>query len=440
MIDNRIGTSIRARFVFFVVSGLLLFNYGFMQLRIASIPLAEIVLLLFLLTANLPKLLARFSYTLNTVPIYLWWLFGLSSAGYYLAINGIWALRDASHIIETLYILVGFSVFSGEKNTEFFLNKYPRFIFVLVIYAMTYPFGEFLSILSPEVTAGAGHRISIFFNYTNSSMMLFLGALYVLLTNHRNLFFQNSSSIIAASLLIFTVGVFQARTLYLQIIGIIIILAYVKPSAARKWLYMLLAAFFLLILISITGIEIEGRLGQKLSGEFLLNHFMAIFGVESAGLEGAVSGVDQRIGWWLNIYDRLTANLATMLVGLGFGFPLIDFGIGHGVIVREPHNSYISILARTGLFGFLFWLWMHWNLLRSWRFGYQKCKQHQWNGGEKILIMMLGYFVLVWCLAIGEDGFEKPYNAVPYYFFWGIVIRISWFAKNNRINGDGIVY
>ena len=32
-------------------------------------------------------------------------------------------------------------------------------------------------------------------------------------------------------------------------------------------------------------------------------------------------------------------------------------------------------------------------------------------------------------LAIGEDGFEKPYNIIPFYFFWGIVLRMAYNLK-----------
>jgi len=28
--------------------------------------------------------------------------------------------------------------------------------------------------------------------------------------------------------------------------------------------------------------------------------------------------------------------------------------------------------------------------------------------------------------AIGEDNMEKPFFAIPYYFFWGVVVKISF--------------
>lgn len=431
--------ALRINFILFVLSGLLILNYGFMQVRIGPIPLAELALMLFLATANIPLVLKRFSQTLNSLPFILWWLVGITSALYYLNINGIWALRDATNIIESFFILVGFSLFSFDKYRNHIINNYHKYLLVLCVYGLSYPFGSYLQELSPKITAGAGHTVAIFFSHTNSAMMLLIGALFLVNNPVGNGFFQKNGKLIAAMLLLFTVAMFQARTIYLQIITLIIILLFIKPSAAKHWLFVLLGSLVLLTVLSTLGIELQGRLGQTLSIEFLSNHFMAIFGVESDGLEGAAKGVGQRLDWWLDIYSRWSNDISTVLFGLGFGFPLIDFGIAHGVIVREPHNSYISVLARTGLVGFTFWVWMHICLLKAWLFSYRTCKQVNWKTGERLLVIFISYFALIWCLAIGEDGFEKPYNTVPYYFFWGIVIRIAWFAKQNMIGSRGVI-
>ena len=43
---------------------------------------------------------------------------------------------------------------------------------------------------------------------------------------------------------------------------------------------------------------------------------------------------------------------------------------------------------------------------------------------------------MVWIGAIGEDAFEKPFNAIPYYFFWGIVLSISYRLSKARREMD----
>ncbi len=429
---------IRTKIVLLLVFLLLLLNYGFMQVRIAFIPLGEIVLVLFLLSANLPVVLRRFSTTINPVPFFAWWLFGIGSAAWYLNLNGIWALRDANNVLESLYILVGFSIFGSFTTRKYIINKYPILILITCAYGFSYPFSQFLREMSPDIIAGAGHAVPLLFYYTNSSTMLLVGALYLSVNRGRANIFHTYADIIVAFILLFTVGFFQARTIYLQIIALLVILLFVRPASGLRWLYVVASAFVLLFLLVFMGVEIEGRLGQVFNAQFLYNHFMAIFGIESSGVVSAAGGVELRLGWWWDIYYRWSNDLMTMLFGLGFGFPLVDFGIANGVRVREPHNSYISVLARSGIFGFSLWLWLHWYLINAWRISYKKCKQVNWHHGEVLLVVMLGYFVMIGVVAIGEDGFEKPFFAIPYYFLWGVVLRIYWFSKRDMITNNGI--
>jgi len=431
--------NIRGNIILSVVLGLLLFNHGFMQIRIGAIPLAEIAIVFFLITANTRKIAVRFSSVINPAPFFLWWMFGISSAFYYFTVNGIWALRDATNIIESLFILIGFSIFGMSKIRTKIIDKYPALLFLACVFALSYPLAPVLRELSPSISGGTGQEVSVLFSYANSSMMLLLGALYLVLNSKGKFIFERYGIYTAASILLFTIAAFQARTLYIQVAALIMILFFVKPQIAKQWVYLLFIAVILLLLGSFAGVEFEGRLGQKMSPDFLLNHFMTIFGIETQGLEGAAKGVGQRFNWWLDLYETWSENLTSMLFGLGFGFPLIDFDIAHGIAVREPHNSYISVLARSGLVGFSLWLWLHFSLLKAWFYSYSISKKVQWKKGELLLIVLFAYFVLVWCLALAEDGFEKPYNTVPYYFFWGVVVRVAWYAKLNLIGKNGII-
>lgn len=410
-----------------------------MQLRVAHVPFSEIVLVVFLATSSLLVVTGRFFSIVNPAPFFVWWAFGAISVTYYFLEYGIWALRDATNLIESLYILVGFSVFGLRRVRRAFLDKYPLFILILCVYGLTFPLGESLRAISPKIVSGSGSEVSVFFTYTNSYMMLLVGALYLMVKQPDKHLSNTRSILLASLLLVLTIGFFQARTIYLQIIAISVVLMIVRPAASKRWMSIIFGCLVLMLILSIFGIEIEGRLGEKLSVSFLLDHFLAIFGVESNGLEGSASGVGQRLGWWLHIYDWWSEKLETIVFGLGYGFPLIDFGIGNDVVAREPHNSFISILARSGVLGFAAWIWFHFSLFYLWVTSYAHCKRVNWNDGEVLLIVLLGYFLLIWCLAIGEDSFEKPFNSVPYYFFWGVVARIAWHVKRGEVGCTGVV-
>jgi O-antigen ligase len=118
--------------------------------------------------------------------------------------------------------------------------------------------------------------------------------------------------------------------------------------------------------------------------------------------------------------------------GMGFGFPLIDFvahGPGYaeeGQVAREPHNSYVSIVSRLGLIGILTFAWMHVLLLGVWRRTYTMCQRLHWREGQNRLLILMVYCVVIWVAALGEDAFEKPFATIPYYFFWGVVLSMSY--------------
>jgi hypothetical protein len=57
-------------------------------------------------------------------------------------------------------------------------------------------------------------------------------------------------------------------------------------------------------------------------------------------------------------------------------------------------------------------------------------RMHSLEGENRLLILMI-FFILVWINAIGEDAFEKPFITIPYYFFWGVVLRMNWYLSKN---------
>ena len=142
-------------------------------------------------------------------------------------------------------------------------------------------------------------------------------------------------------------------------------------------------------------------------------------------------GFPSDLGGGRILYERWTSDTRTFVFGLGYGFPLINFRQHEGITVREPHNSYISIMARLGLLGSLAFIWMHTLMLRVWYRTYRACMRMGWQEGENRLLILMMFFILIWISAIGEDAFEKPYCTIPYYFFWGIVLRMNWHLSDS---------
>ena len=142
----------------------LLFNWGFMQLRIppvagGGLPVGEIVLLLSLMTLNYTGVLGRLSLTVAIVPLGIWWTFGVGRALFDFGVHGTWALRDAAHVLESLFLLVGFVFAGDQKSLERFFNWLPKLLIVCVLYGLLYPVRPVIWAISPTITSGTGFNV-----------------------------------------------------------------------------------------------------------------------------------------------------------------------------------------------------------------------------------------------------------------------------------------
>src|SRR2546429_9670396 len=116
-----------------VIALYLLLGYGFMQVRIpptsgSGIPLGELVLLFSLMTINHGILLARLSATVFLFPFFIWWLFGFAHILINVQEYGFWALRDASHMIESLFLVIGFAYAARQHIQERFFSWLKKIV------------------------------------------------------------------------------------------------------------------------------------------------------------------------------------------------------------------------------------------------------------------------------------------------------------------------
>ena len=164
----------------------LLFNWGFMQLRIppvagGGLPVGEIVLLLSLMTINYTGVLGRMSLTVAMVPLGIWWTFGVGRALFDFGVHGTWALRDAAHVLESLFLLVGFVFAGDQRSLERFFDWLPKLLFICVLYGLLYPLRVEIWMLSPTITSGTGFNVPIFGSMTNTAQLMIMAALYLIL-------------------------------------------------------------------------------------------------------------------------------------------------------------------------------------------------------------------------------------------------------------------
>jgi hypothetical protein len=433
------------KIVLWTVAGYLILNTGFEMLRIPpvgpGIPLGELVLVISLCFIDVIALLSKMASQIWLFPILLWWGMSLSRSLVDTTVGGAWSFRDASQAIESLFLIVGFWLVNSQSNIHYFFRWMRRMFLFSIFYGLLLPFEGPLQKFSPTIHGMGLSTTHIFFQMTNTPVILIWAACWLLIERGQSRGPVRGRELLAGLLVAFAVAFAQSRTSYLDVLLIGVLLFVTRSRLAARWTALLLLGVLVIGAVSISGIEIKGRLGKKISLDFIVSHFEAISGKASTEeTQGAAEGVPQRIGWWRDIYKKMIVSPRRIAFGLGYGIPLTNFRAAGGVILREPHNSFISVIARLGVTGMLVWLIMQGSLYLSWWRVYRLCGRMHWIEDRNNLLILIIYNVLLLITAIGEDGFEKPFYAIPYYLFFGVILRYGRILRRAAVQPDADPY
>jgi hypothetical protein len=220
----------------------------------------------------------------------------------------------------------------------------------------------------------------------------------------------------------------------MQIFFMFALLTLVQPANLLRLSAPIAVAVALFVALLAAGVPVPGRISGNVSLQFYLEHFLAIGGSGSGEwgddtLRGAAAGVEQRLFWWGKIWLNVTSSWTTTLFGLGYGVSLVGLSAVDPSIaaeVREPHNSMISVFARTGVVGLIACVWMHITLAIIIVRTYLAYRAKGSHTIARWILTVGALFGMFWVASIGEDAFEKPFLAIPYYFFYGVVLNL-WY-------------
>ena len=420
-----------------IVSLYMLLEAAFMLVRVppgsvAAVPTGEILIILFALTLVLDRgNFTAFFRAIPLAPIAIWWAIGFTQLVIGFLEHGFWALRDGTSLVESLYLWIGFTVAALPRAIPRIATWFHRMLIVAGLIALTYPFRETIQQFSPQIISAVGVATPLFFTYQMTPLTALTCSALLLMQDKRILGIPGQWW--GAGLMIFVAVLFQARTIYVQIAILLAFLALLQPRRVLQTIIpMAIAACLFLFLIAI-GVPIPGRISTEVSLQFYFDHFLAIFGssgettgMENAAIEGAADGVGQRLMWWEAIWLHVTASWQTTLFGLGYGESLVALAQDPYIDpnVREPHNFIISALGRTGIVGAAAYVAMHVSLtfiaIRTW-YHYHREGHHE---AAKFLYLLGAMFIVFWLASVGQDAFEKPFLAIPYYFFYGVILNM----------------
>lgn len=426
---------IRALYV--VILGSFILNYGFSNFSVgfggARVTIAELVLMFCLLWVALRSWSALW---VGGGLTFVLLLYALPPLIIHLPKDilkyGIVAARDALPLFDSMFFLGGAAIVAFARNAEQWKAWRHRFFWLLLVAAMfylpLYPFRAELLAYSPRVT-GFQQSVPIFGNFDTGNVLALAGLLAVILVPRQILWRPDSRSNwwwTAFAFCCFGVGVVmtQSRTTYITAILSVFLLGLNRHGkAARRLFAMGAVAILVLALIDFSGVQIRGRVGN-IGLEMLTSQLESSTG--QAGLESARAGVDQRKRWISNALDQWSESLQTFTTGIGFGEPLTDLTVsrtkGTTVVVREPHNSFVSVLTRTGLMGFLPWMIFHIVFILRISLEFRDKTRSDDREEASFWLWLLLLFLSILLSAFVQPVFETPQFAIPYYFMAGICL------------------
>jgi O-antigen ligase len=414
------------------LTGFVVLNYGFENLTIPLgplrfLPIGELVMIVALALAALRchgSVLRRALQNPSIVCILALLLLSLIHLAVDLPNYGMYALRDSTFSFEALFLLLGILWAVRERNVEL-LGKWLLFLFIVnTIYSYTFPWAEQLQTWSPS--SGPFHSVPLLGNYQDLAIYLVAGALFCIWVAPSVVQWPRWVLRVLAVAQLGGLGVLQSRTMFVGIALVLVLLVLLRETKSMaQFLSTVAWAFGALVLalslLSAGDLKLQGRLGTV----DLSSLKKEVKSIWPSSPESAELGHESdRRTWYGEVWDKARSNPQYVLVGVGYGQPLIDFISDTGQPVRQPHNSTLNVFGRLGLVGLSIWLVFLFTLLkRLWRaaHGSRKIK-----GISPPLFLWLFAFCLLGLLdSMVQPYFEFSHSAVPFFFLMGVALGMN---------------
>jgi hypothetical protein len=420
--------------VLIALSGYMVLNYGFANLtfHIAGVPIILGHTLMFTglalvlvsgeisITRELrePAVLAMFALVLLS-------LIHLASD---VPRFGFMAVRDSSLFVEGVFLLLGLA-WARTGRASIMLIKWLFWLFCAnLVYCLSLPWRELIRSSSPK--SGIFQVVPVFGYYSDGYVYLMTGALFCLLCARHAVKCPRWLLNFLVVLQVFALAIHQARSMYVAIplVFVLLILLGEVRQAAKIGLAVGGALLVVALLAFQPSLRLEGRLGP-VTPEFLEEHVSSLALTRGTAGEGTI---EDREKWASDVWDRVTSSRSNLLVGEGFGKPLIDFEGPEGVEVRQPHNTHLSVLARLGLIGILLWTLFHLSIVARFFRGLRARGPSDETASSLVLWLFI-FYVTAMVVTSVQPLLEFSYGAIPFYFLMGFALGVMRQELHGRV-------
>lgn len=399
------------------------FGWAFQNFTISFVPIVYVFLLLLLLNSKLSsnlKILHEVG-LLNIFIFYLIYNMGKLSINYFE--YGLVAIRDATYVFDSLFILVSLSFFS---SIEFTITKILKICFLYsFMFILFWYIKDSIIFLSPIITSPIGSQTNLFFNFStiNITCGFFAFYSYLFLDSNNKKFFY------FLLFLIFSLILLPKRMIYIWYFSAFLYLIFIDKKNIN-FTFKLLSIFIVLYIIDLIGIFSTFKINEINFFDFFKSHLLSTIPTYEINntddfFVGTQSTISWRIDKWTMTISNVMATFNTFLFGLPYGVSLTDFYNTQGIQTREPHNLYITIFARTGLIGSILFLILHFKIIKILYKAYKKSLIIKNQTINKLMILFTIYALFIFGGGgISSSILSATYHSTQFYLFTGIWISI----------------
>jgi hypothetical protein len=192
---------------------------------------------------------------------------------------------------------------------------------------------------------------------------------------------------------------------------------------ARRLRALLLPVIILIVLFFAAALDIHVAVpgGQR---EFSASQLLDGLGSavsSDVNTEDLQNTREWRLEWWQKIWDY-TVRGPYFWTGKGYGINLAnDDGLQEeGGLLRSPHNSHLTFLARSGVPGFLLWISLQLTWLATMLVSFLRARASGKLRWAALFAWVISYWVAFVTAASFDVFLENPMAAIPFWTIFGL--------------------
>lgn len=404
-----------------LVAGAMCLGYGWANLGIPGavpIPLTEILLIpLAAIALSYPRTRLDSSVLL---PLCLFAILVGIRLVFDFPVWGKYSIRDTTMTIEAFIIAVGYRAVARD-GVELWVRRMRYIAGLVLLWGTAYPFipglgnnsaigGNGGKTLGP--TVGLQHSAHLIDPRGVKFSVIAAGLYFVV-------FGRGWRRVAVLGLLAGLLAIYQSRGLYIMLPLGVLVLGWAAHRFGRVLMQIVPAALIAAAIVAVASSHgLQGTTGP-VDSAFLTAHAETLLGKQgphSATIAARQNFIRQTVA-------LVTSQPGTVLVGVGLG-PDLTFGqfIGNeGQLVRNPHDTYLEVFARTGIIGFTIWAW----LLLACLVPIARRARSGFGVTERFCAWILAACVVYLGVAGTQPLLAFPYGSVPLFFLLGIGVAAS---------------